>query len=59
MRTTKQLEKENVVISVEVPVEAYFRMKFEAERLGYKDMSKYLRPILVNQSTLIEMEADK
>ena len=51
MRTTKQLEKEKVVISVEIPVELYYRMKFEGETLGYVDMSKYARSILANHFT--------
>lgn len=51
MRTTKQLEKERVVISVEIPVELYYRMKFEGERLGFSKMSEYVRNILVNHFT--------
>jgi hypothetical protein len=60
MRNTKQLEKEKVVISVEIPVELYFRMKFEGERIGYRDMSKYHRDILLNHfsESRFEEEAD-
>lgn len=48
MKSTKQIEKETVVVSVGVPVELYYRMKFEAEKHGYNDMSKYLRGLLIN-----------
>ena len=47
MRTSKQIEQENIVTSFQLPVELYFRMKFDAEELGYKDMSKYLRERIV------------
>lgn len=43
MKNSKQIEKEKVVISVEVPIEVYFRLKFAAEENKYKDLSKYIR----------------
>lgn len=47
MKTSKQIEKENVVVAFSLPVEMYFKMKFNAEELGYKDMSKYIREVLL------------
>ena len=43
MKTSKQIENELVMCSFTAPAELYFKMKFEAEKLGYKDMAKYYR----------------
>ena len=51
MKTTKQIDKENVQITAPVPIDVYFRMKFEAEDSGYSDMAKYIRAHFVNYFT--------
>lgn len=48
MKTSKQIERDSVVVAFQLPVEMYFRMKFEAEDNGYTDMSKYARDIFRN-----------
>ena len=48
MKTSKQIEKDSIVVAFQLPVELYFRMKFDAEAIGYKDMSKYARDIFKN-----------
>lgn len=48
MKTSKQIEKESLVVAFQLPIDLYFRMKFEAEKEGYADMSKYARDIFRN-----------
>lgn len=48
MKTSKQIEKESLVVAFQLPIDLYFRMKFEAEKNGYTDMSKYARDIFKN-----------
>lgn len=42
MKTSKQIDKEKVTVAATVDVDTYFKMKFAAERAGYKDMSNYI-----------------
>ena len=48
MKTSKQIDRETVQITAQVPIDLYFRMKFEAESFGYKDMAKYIRAHFIN-----------
>lgn len=48
MKTTKQMEKEQVVIAFQASPELYYRMKFDAEAHGFSDMSKYIRSLFDN-----------
>ena len=48
MKTSKQIDKEMVQITAPVPIDIYFRMKFEAEAYGYQDMAKYMRAHFTN-----------
>lgn len=51
MKTSKQIEKDSIIVAFQLPVELYFRMKFDAESAGYQDMSKYARDIFRNYFT--------
>ena len=51
MKTSKQIDKETVQITAPVPIDIYFRMKFEAEDSGYTDMAKYIRAHFINYFT--------
>ena len=46
MKSTKQIEKETVIVSVQVTANDYYWHLFEAERRGYKNMSEYLRGLM-------------
>ena len=47
MKTSKQIGKESVNITVVLPVESYFRLKFEAEDAGYTTFSDFIRDRLI------------
>lgn len=51
MKTTKQIDNMTVQITAPIPVDIYFRMKFEAEDSGYTDMAKYIRAHFINYFT--------
>ena len=42
IRTSKQIETDKVNIAATVDLDTYFRIKFAAERGGYKNMSNYI-----------------
>ena len=46
MRTSKQIDKEYVSITVAFRVEDYFRLKFRAENNGYNTLAEYVRDAL-------------
>lgn len=61
MRNSKQLEKERVVVSAAIPVELYFCLKFEGEKLNASNMSDCIRKLLerhFDNKAKAEQEAD-
>ncbi len=46
MKSTKQIEKETVIVSVQLTANDYYWHLFEGERRGYKNMSEYLRGLM-------------
>ena len=59
LRTSKQIEQYEVTVSATVDIDTYFKMKFAAERGGYKNMSNYIASMFKEYFLQEEMSTEQ